>query len=192
MGVGQEELKAAYRATMRQVHPDLHPGHADSTQAAQRVNEAYEVLSNPRRRAAYHRARAALKRSRAKPRVAKRVVPRPKRPPDPSAERGRRSSSANSGRAAVQRPGGGRGSGHTRRAPVWVAEGRALGPAQLMIYSAVVSGNTGPSTASISCNTSALKLTPEAAAFSSTCSGRVAPMIADATFACRRTQLSES
>ena len=86
-GVGQEELKAAYRATMRQVHPDLHPGHADSTQAAQRVNEAYEVLSNPRRRAAYHRARAALKRSRAKPRVAKRAAPRPKGALDPSAER---------------------------------------------------------------------------------------------------------
>lgn len=88
MGVGQEELKAAYRATIRQVHPDLHPGHADSTEAAQRVNEAYEVLSNPRRRAAYHRARAALKRSHAKPRVAKRAAPRPKAPPHPSAERG--------------------------------------------------------------------------------------------------------
>ncbi len=87
-GVGQEELKAAYRATMRQVHPDLHPGHADSTQAAQRVNEAYDVLSNPRRRAAYHRARAALKRSRPKPRVAKRVAPRRQSPPDASAERG--------------------------------------------------------------------------------------------------------
>lgn len=87
MGVGPEELKAAYRATIRRVHPDLHP-HADSTEAAQRVNEAYEVLSNPRRRAAYHRARAALKRSRAKPRVAKRAAPpRPKVPPHPSAER---------------------------------------------------------------------------------------------------------
>ena len=84
IGVGQEELKAAYRATIRKVHPDLHPGHADSTEAAQRVNEAYEVLSNPRRRAAYHRARAALKRSRAKPRAAKRAAPRPKVPPHPS------------------------------------------------------------------------------------------------------------
>ncbi len=84
IGVGQEELKAAYRATIRKVHPDLHPGHADSTEAAQRVNEAYEVLSNPRRRAAYHRARAALKRSRAKPHAAKRAAPRPKVPPHPS------------------------------------------------------------------------------------------------------------
>ena len=49
-----------------------------------------------------------------------------------------------------------------------------------------------PSEASIASSTSALSVTPEAAAFSWTCSGRLAPMIAEATLSIRRTQASAS
>jgi hypothetical protein len=52
-----EELKAAFHAQARRLHPDV-PGTGD-TAAFVRLREAYEVLSNPLRRAAYHRTAAA-------------------------------------------------------------------------------------------------------------------------------------
>lgn len=50
-------LRAAYLARMRLHHPDRHPG--DPGDRARDLNRAYEVLSDPARRAAYDRIRHA-------------------------------------------------------------------------------------------------------------------------------------
>ncbi|HHP51592.1 MAG TPA: hypothetical protein ENM97_07615, partial [Moorella mulderi] len=53
----QEEIKAAYRKLARQWHPDLHTG-KDKEIAEEKfklINEAYEVLSDPEKRAKYDR-----------------------------------------------------------------------------------------------------------------------------------------
>jgi curved DNA-binding protein CbpA len=72
-----EQIKAAYRAAIRKVHPDMNQGRADTTRKAQDLNEAYEVLIDPSARAAYDHARARRpKRARRRPRR-----PAPVRPP---------------------------------------------------------------------------------------------------------------
>jgi len=50
-----EELKLAYRRLAKQHHPDLHPNKdkATATEKFKEVNEAYEVLSDPQKRAQY-------------------------------------------------------------------------------------------------------------------------------------------
>jgi hypothetical protein len=48
----QEQIKQAFRALAKALHPDLNRGQ-DTTQAFQAVNEAYGVLSDPSQRAAY-------------------------------------------------------------------------------------------------------------------------------------------
>lgn len=53
--VDQRTLRAAYLARMRLHHPDRSPG--DPGDVARRLNTAYEVLSDPVRRAAYDRSR---------------------------------------------------------------------------------------------------------------------------------------
>ena len=61
-----DDIKRAYRQLARKHHPDLQPA-SERNQAAERfkeINEAYEVLSDPVRRADYDRARRA---SRAAP-----------------------------------------------------------------------------------------------------------------------------
>ncbi len=58
-----EVLRAAYRSLMQRYHPDRHP---DDPQAAARtaaITEAYDVLSDPARRAAYDEALAAQQTS---------------------------------------------------------------------------------------------------------------------------------
>jgi curved DNA-binding protein CbpA len=52
-----DKIRAAYVAAMRRAHPDLNPGRADATAAAQNLNNAYEVLSHPELRAEYDRQR---------------------------------------------------------------------------------------------------------------------------------------
>jgi Zn-finger nucleic acid-binding protein len=47
-----EAIAVAYRRLMRQYHPD-HNRSPDATRRAQEINEAYDCLSNPARRAAY-------------------------------------------------------------------------------------------------------------------------------------------
>lgn len=65
-----DQLKAAYRAAIRKVHPDVNGGRADATRQAQRLNEAYELLADPAARAAYDRTRkASLARSRSRRRA---------------------------------------------------------------------------------------------------------------------------
>ena len=49
----QSEIKAAYRKRSKQFHPDLHPDDPKAKAKFQLVNEAYEVLSDPDKRARY-------------------------------------------------------------------------------------------------------------------------------------------
>lgn len=48
-----KEIRRAYRALARKYHPDFNPGDATAAQRFRAVQEAYEVLSNPRKRKAY-------------------------------------------------------------------------------------------------------------------------------------------
>jgi molecular chaperone DnaJ len=52
-GVGDDELKKAFRKLAKQYHPDLNPGNQEAEQKFKEVNEAYEVLSNPEKRQKY-------------------------------------------------------------------------------------------------------------------------------------------
>ena len=57
MGVGkdtpQEKIKAAYKKRTKQFHPDLHPNDPKAKAKFQALNEAYDVLSDPQKRAKY-------------------------------------------------------------------------------------------------------------------------------------------
>ena len=54
-----DEIKAAYRALALQRHPDLNAGDPGAGALFMRIQAAYEVLSNPHRRALYDRAQAS-------------------------------------------------------------------------------------------------------------------------------------
>ena len=56
-----QEVQRAYRRLAKRYHPDLHPD-AQTSQQMRRVNEAWEILSSPARRARYD-AESALSRS---------------------------------------------------------------------------------------------------------------------------------
>lgn len=49
------ELKRAYHALLKTCHPDLFPGDAQMEARAKEVNEAYAILSDDQKRAAYDR-----------------------------------------------------------------------------------------------------------------------------------------
>lgn len=51
-GAAEDEIKRAFRATARQWHPDV-CSEPNATQVFQRINEAYQVLSDPSMRARY-------------------------------------------------------------------------------------------------------------------------------------------
>lgn len=51
--IPQSEIKAAYRKRSKQFHPDLHPEDPKAKAKFQMLNEAYEVLSDPDKRARY-------------------------------------------------------------------------------------------------------------------------------------------
>jgi molecular chaperone DnaJ len=59
LGVGRnasaDELKKAYRKLAMQYHPDRNPGDSAAEQRFKEISEAYEVLKNGERRAAYDR-----------------------------------------------------------------------------------------------------------------------------------------
>ncbi|MBX5464660.1 MAG: molecular chaperone DnaJ [Clostridia bacterium] len=59
LGVGpnasQEEIKAAFRRLARRYHPDAHPDDPEAEAKFKEINEAYQVLGDPEKRAQYDR-----------------------------------------------------------------------------------------------------------------------------------------
>lgn len=49
----EDEIKSAFRRVAKQYHPDLHPDDKDAEAKFKEANEAYEVLSDPDKRAKY-------------------------------------------------------------------------------------------------------------------------------------------
>jgi DnaJ-class molecular chaperone len=55
-----DEIRTAYRRAARDTHPDVNPGDATAASRFVAVQHAYEVLSDPVRRAAYRRPGRAV------------------------------------------------------------------------------------------------------------------------------------
>lgn len=54
-GATEQDLKSAFRSLAKDHHPDRNPGDKDAEHKFKELNEAYEVLKDPQKRAAYDR-----------------------------------------------------------------------------------------------------------------------------------------
>ena len=52
-GASDDEIKKSYRKLAKQYHPDLHPGDKECEEKFKEVGEAYEILSDPDKKARY-------------------------------------------------------------------------------------------------------------------------------------------
>ena len=52
-GASEDEIKKAYRQLAKKYHPDLNPGDKEAEKHFKEIGEAYEVLSDPEKRARY-------------------------------------------------------------------------------------------------------------------------------------------
>lgn len=50
-----QEIRQAYRKLAKHFHPDLHPGDSRKAAIFKRIVQAYEILSNPKKRGLYDR-----------------------------------------------------------------------------------------------------------------------------------------
>ena len=76
--VSTEELKKAYRAAAKKMHPDLHPDDLDAEVKFKRLNEAYSILGDDAKRKAYDKEQLAKPRKppqENRPKTAKRAAP---------------------------------------------------------------------------------------------------------------------
>ncbi len=57
----QEEIKKAYRRLARKYHPDVNPGDKAAEERFKEIGEAYDILSDPKKRKEYDELREAAK-----------------------------------------------------------------------------------------------------------------------------------